>query len=70
MNDHDERNEEPTESNEEERVSIWSVRPRVKNTFYALFCMLVIGIIGMENPGTCHGCSTARRLTVGSPGIK
>ena len=49
MNDHDDRNEEPTESNEEERVSIWSVRPRVKNIFYTLFCTLVLGIIGMES---------------------
>ena len=42
MSDHRER------TGTEERVSIWSVRPRVKKFFYALFCTVVLGIVGLE----------------------
>ena len=48
MSDHEDRTDNDMEDRPEERVSIWSVRPRVKNVFYVLFCTFVLGIVSLE----------------------
>ena len=48
MSDHEDRTDNDMENRPEERVSIWSVRPRVKNVFYVLFCTFVLGIVSLE----------------------
>ena len=48
MSDHEDRTDNDMEDRSEERVSIWSVRPRVKNVFYVLFCTFVLGIVSLE----------------------
>ena len=48
MRDNEDQNGNDVESRPEERVSIWSVRPRVKNLFYVLFCTFVLAIVSLE----------------------
>ena len=48
MSDNEDQNGNDVESRHEERVSIWSVRPRVKNVFYVMFCTFVLGIVSLE----------------------